>query len=86
MVGVNMGLPGEVTPVLETEVTATGARPTYFHPSCPSLSPGHLHHVHQITETHGLINGEVPVSMQDAVVDDITAETDAQHIVSRVTS
>lgn len=57
----------------------------------PSLLPqpcptGHLHHVHQVTETHSLINGEVPVSMQDTIVDDITAKTDTQDIVPRVTS
>lgn len=82
-----MELPREATPVLGTEVTATAPPPPSTFPSllpqpCPT---GHLHHVHQVTETHSLINGEVPVSMQDTIVDDITAKTDTQDIVSRVT-
>lgn len=47
---------------------------------------GHLHHVHQIAETHGLVDGEVAISMQDTVVDDVSAKTNTQDIVSGVTS
>lgn len=74
------GLPGEMTPVLETS-EAPGDPST---PAAPAT--GHLHHVHQITEAHGLINGQVAIAMQDSVVDDVSAETDTQDVVSGVTS
>lgn len=44
----------------------------------------YLHHVHEVAEAHGLVDGQVAVAVQHAVVDDVTAEADAQHVVAGV--
>lgn len=48
------------------------------------LRQPHLHHVHEVAEAHGLVDGQVTVAVQHAVVDDVAAEADAQHVVAGV--
>lgn len=34
----------------------------------------HLHHIHEVAEADGLVNGQVAIAVQHAIVDDISAE------------
>ena len=50
----------------------------------PGLWRPHLHHIHEVAEADRLVDGEVAVAVQHTVVDDVTAEAHAQHVVARV--
>lgn len=44
----------------------------------------HLHHIHEVAEADLLVDGQVAVAVQHAVVDDVAPEAHAQHVVTRV--
>lgn len=45
------------------------------------LSELHLYHIHEVAKADGLIDGQVAITMQNAVVDDVAVEAHAQHVV-----
>lgn len=50
----------------------------------PTPSQAHLHHVHEIAKADALVYGQAALAVLHAVVDDVTAAADAQHVVPRV--
>lgn len=45
---------------------------------------GYLHHIHEVAEAGVLVDGQATGTVVHAVVDDVTAKADAQHVVAGV--